>query len=316
MTPDGELERLVLPSHDVGGDEAGLRLAFGVDLHDGATARSLLRRRAALRRTGVVGDARLVVDGRAACSPAERHVVDAVPFLARRVARAVGDADGEASVRVAAEPARVDLAVAVSADALDRGDDRVATPQVVRIDAPDREHRHVVRQALRARPGVGRVEDPAGPEDRDAAFVQTFELLDEERDDAGRSPARVEHVAGEQQRVGVLRQRRVEDPFGRLERRVAKQLAQLLVGLAQPVQRAVETQVAGMHQAKRLRSHRRLLACTVVGGAPARSPGVAYSPKSTQHPRIHQLQLAGEPARRPVGGARADPLASAASPDD
>ena len=86
------------------------RLRF-VDGDDGAAVRAGFGGTAALRRAAVVGDARLVVDCLLQMPAAEGHVVNAVAFVAGRVAGAVGDADREQAVGVAVEATGFDFAV-------------------------------------------------------------------------------------------------------------------------------------------------------------------------------------------------------------
>ena len=137
----GDFERLLEPADGVGGDELRFRAAGFVDRDDRAAVRARFGRAAALRRAAVVGDARLLVDRLLQMPAAECHVVNAVAFVAGRVARAVGDADREQAVRIAMKAAGFDFAVFAAARALHAGDRFAGADQVERFDAADRETR-------------------------------------------------------------------------------------------------------------------------------------------------------------------------------
>ena len=199
------------------------------------------------------------VDGLLLMPAAEGHVVNAVAFVAGRIARAVGDADREQAVRVAMKAAGVDLAVLAATRALHAGDRFAGAHQVERFDAADGKHVHVLRQRHAARPRVGHVDRAAGPIDRNAAIAEPRELIEQQHDRRRAGPIDVQHVAGQQHGIDVFGERRLEHLLGRVIRRFDQQLAQMVRHLGQPVDRQLEMQIAGMHQSQRL-GHRRLLA--------------------------------------------------------
>ena len=136
-----DFERLLDPADRVGGDEFRFRSARFVDGDDRAAVRAGFVRPAALRRAAVVGDARLLVDGLLQMPAAEGHVVNAVAFVAGRIARAVGDADREQAVHIAMKAAGIDRAAFAATRALHAGDRFAGAGQVERFDAADRETR-------------------------------------------------------------------------------------------------------------------------------------------------------------------------------
>ena len=140
---------------------------------------------AALRRAGVVGDARRLVDRLPAMLAAEGHVVDAIALGARRRGGAERDADGEQAVGVAVEAAVVDRLARAAADALDAGDRFAAALMFEVADAARGKAVDARGQRGVGGPGVGRIDLPAGPVDGDVVIGEPLELLEQET----RSPA-------------------------------------------------------------------------------------------------------------------------------
>ena len=154
-----------------------------VDGDDRAAVRARFVRAAALRRAAVVGDARLLVDRLLQVPAAEGHVVNAVAFVAGRIAGAVGDADREQAVRVAVKAARFDFAVFAATGALHAGD-RFAAARRGRAIPRGRSGNTCTfsRQRHAARPGVGHIDRAARPVNRNAAVAKPGELIEQQHD--------------------------------------------------------------------------------------------------------------------------------------
>src|SRR4051812_41579640 len=121
-----------------------------------------LARIASLRRTGVVGNSRRLIDRLPPMLTAESHVVNPIPLLPRRRRRAVRDAHGEQALCIAMEPAVVDRLSRATTDSLNAGN-RLAVALMLEIPhAPRRKAMHVRWQHGNRRPRVSRINLPSG----------------------------------------------------------------------------------------------------------------------------------------------------------
>lgn len=211
----------------------------------------------AARTVGQPGSGEQVLPGVAAAqgpvvNPSRLHRLD--------VGQLVNRGDREQAGRIGIEIRRLDrptLAAAGADDSHQR--DRIPLMHELMRSAAG-EQMHVVGQMHDRRPRVGRIDNAAGPVDRNSAFGQTLELLDQGQGPSGASQLRIEDVAGEDQEVRLLGQHRIEDPLGGPIGRIQKEIPQMVGDLTQPGQRLFEVEVSRVNETERPLRHSSLLA--------------------------------------------------------